>query len=303
MRLWNLRAAVLALFVVACGGGTGTTVEPQEAGTLQLPLTASSSDGRVYRLVGAAFNITGTETVTVTDTAADTVQTPLQAGSYSIELATGWTMERVDVPGKPVPATLLSPNPLPFFVKKGETTVVRFQFKLPGEGTADVGFEVDSGGWFSGTIRFSSAGGSSPNPYAELEGKTVPFLISFKSFTATRDGWGTTRVVTGPVTVQFGGTPSAQLTHAAAAFKDREFFFDLRAVGPSMVEFRGGQLWSPVAGIQFDFYPAFSAPFLGVVDRDGYPVFRPFSFSSPAALGEPYAGYGVSGESDVNASP
>ncbi|WP_375770739.1 hypothetical protein NR798_07515 [Archangium gephyra] len=303
MRLWKLSAAVLALFVVACGGET-VTVDQQEAGSLQLPLVSTDSDGKVYRLMGATFNITGTQTVTVTDTAADTVTTPLLTGSYTIELAPGWTMERVDAPGTPVPATLLSPNPLPFFVKKGEITQVRFQFKLPGEGTADVGIEVDSGGWFAGSVRFEILDGSTPNPYAELVGKTVPFLISFKSFTSSRESWGSTLVHTGPVTVQFGGAPSAQLARVAAAFKDSELFLSLKVAGSggSMVEFTNAQLWSPREGISFDVYPG-SAPFVGVVDRDGFPVFRPFSAEAPARLYEPYAGYGVGGMSTVNASP
>lgn len=300
MRLWNLRACVLALFVVACGGGTGT-VEQQEAGTLRLPLTASS-DGKVYRLVGATFNITGTSTVTVTDTADETAEVPLQAGSYTIKLAPGWTMERVDAPGTAVAATLLSPNPLPFFMKKGEATLVRFQFKLPGEGTADVGIEVDSGGWLAGSIRFDSAGGSSPNPYAELVGKTVPFLISFKSFTTTRESWSMTRVQTSPVTVQFGGDPSAQLERVAASLKDTAFFFDLKGVGGSMVEFSHGTLFSSRTGIELRFFPGFSS-FVGVVDSEGYPVFRPFSIETIANLGEPPAGYGVDGLATVNASP
>ncbi|MFY0525805.1 hypothetical protein ACN28I_22560 [Archangium gephyra] len=275
-------------------------MDSQEAGTLQLPLTASSSDGKVYRLVGATFNVTGTQTVTVTDTAADTVMVPLQAGSYTIELAPGWTMERVDAPGAPVPAALLSPNPLPFFVKKEEPTQVRFQFKLPGEGSADVGFEVDSGGWFAGSFLLDSAGGSIPNPYEELVGKSVPFLISFKSYTTTRESWGMTQVRTGPVTVQFGGAPSAQLERIAAALKDAELFLSLRTVSGSTVEFSNANLFSPSTGIMLDFFPGFSS-FLGVVDGDGFPVFRPFSVDAPMRINEP-ANSAV-GLSSVNASP
>ena len=65
----------------------------------------------------------------------------------------------------------------------------------------------------------SSADGSTPNPYTDLVGKRVPFLISFKSFTSSRESWGTTLVRTGPVTVQFGGTPSASLERVAASLK------------------------------------------------------------------------------------
>lgn len=302
MRLLNLGACMLALVVVACGGET-VTMDPQEAGTLQLPLSSTAADGKVYRLVGATFNITGTQTVTVTDTAADTVQTPLQAGSYSIELASGWTMERADAPGVAVPATLLSPNPLPFFVKKGETTQVRFLFKLPGDGTADVGIHVDSGGWFSGTIQFDSLDGDTgpSNPYAELVGRTVPFVISFESFTVTRDGWDKmSHMETGPATIQFGGAPSEQLQRVAASLKGKPFFFSLRAESGGRLSFYGSSLFNPEGDLQFEILSS-SERFPGVVDGDGYPVFGPFAFEAGARIRG--SSSGVWGLADVEASP
>ena len=287
MRLLNLGACVLALVVVACGGGT-VTLDPQEAGTLQLPLSTSGADGKVYRLVGATFHITGTQTVTVTDTAADTVQTTLQAGSYSIQLATGWRMERADAPGTAVPATLLSPNPLPFFVKKGETTQVRFLFKLPGDGTADVGIHVDSGGWFAGTFRFDSLEGDTgpSNPYGALVGKTVPFVISFESFTTTWDTWDKiTHVRTGPSTLQFGGAPSAQLERVAATLKGQPFFFNLRADPAGKVLFTEGSIIEPSSGLRIVFSSSFE-PFTGVLDSAGLPVFESFSFDTVGRIQE-----------------
>lgn len=302
MRLWNLGACALALFVVACGGET-VTVAQQEAGSLQLPLVSTSPDGKVYRLMGATFNITGTQTVTVTDTAADTVAVTLQAGTYSIELASGWRLERADAPGTAVTATLLSPNPLPFFVKKDETTQVRFLFKLPGDGTADVGIHVDSGGWFTGTLQFDGLEGDTgpTNPYAELVGKNVPFLISFESFTTTRDSWEKmTHVQTGPATLQFGGAPSAQLERVAAALKGKPFFFSLRAESSGRVFFYGSSLFNPEADINFEILSGFES-FMGVLDSGGYPVFAPFAFEAGARIRG--SSSGVWGMADVNAAP
>ncbi|WNG54787.1 hypothetical protein F0U59_08375 [Archangium gephyra] len=301
MRLLTLGASVLALVVVACGGGT-LTAEPQEAGTLQLPLTSTSSDGKVYRLVGATFNITGTQTVTVTDTAADTVQTPLQAGAYTIQLASGWTMERADAPGTAVPATLLSPNPLTFTVKKEQISQLRFMFKLPGDGTADVGIHVDSGGWLAGTIHVEVSDGSGPDvdPYGELVGKDVPFLISFESFTTSRDGFGVTAVHTGPVTVQFGGVPSEQLERVAASLEGSMFSFTLRRSGSGAVDFGGGRIENLEADIRLELFPGW-IPFTGLLDAEGYPLFRPFETGSHAELRD--ASIGFQGMSDVNAAP
>ncbi|WP_143195654.1 hypothetical protein [Archangium sp. Cb G35] len=301
MRLLNLGASVLALVVVACGGGT-FTAEPQEAGTLQLPLTSTSPSGTVYRLVGAAFNITGPQAVSVTDTAADTVQVPLQAGSYTIQLASGWTMERADAPGTAVPATLLSPNPLTFTVKKDVPTQVRFMFKLPGDGTADVGIHVDSGGWVAGTIHVEVSDSSGPDvdPYGELVGKDVPFLISFESFTTGRDGFGVTTVHTSPVTVQFGGVPSEQLERVAASLEGSMFSFTLLRSGSGMVDFGGGRIENLGADIRLELYPG-SLPFTGLLDAEGYPLFRPFETESPMNLWD--ASIGFAGTSDVNAAP
>ncbi|AKJ00495.1 hypothetical protein [Archangium gephyra] len=274
---------------------------PQEAGTLQLPLT-STSGGKVYRLVGAAFHITGPQTVTVTDTAADTVQTTLEAGAYTIELASGWRMERADAPGTAVPAALLSPNPLTFTVKKDELSQVRFMFKLPGDGTADVGIHVDSGGWFAGTIRVDSLEGDSgpTNPYSGMLGKSVPFLISFESFTASHDSGPVTLVHTSPITVQFAGVPSEQLERVAAALNGSMLSFKLRRFSSGSVDFNGGVVENLAADVRLELSFG-SDPFVGLMDAEGYPVFRPFETELHLRLRDGSVGF--SGMTDVNAAP
>jgi hypothetical protein len=282
--------------------GETVTLDQQEAGTLQLPLTSPAADGKVYRLVGATFNITGPQTVTVTDTAADTVQTTLLAGGYTIELASGWRMERADAPGTAVPATLLSPNPLTFTVKKEEISQVRFMFKLPGDGTADVGIHVDSGGWLAGTVNVEVVSGplDDTNPYAGLVGKSVPFLISFESFTTSRDSGPSTVVHTGPVTVQFGGIPSESLERVAASLKDSMLSFTLRRESGGTVSFGGGLLENPAADIRLDLFPGFTF-FAGLMDADGYPVFRSFEVDTRTHLWD--ASLGFTGLTDVNSAP
>lgn len=303
MRLWNLGACVLALFVVACGGET-LTVQQEPAGTLQLPLVSSTADGKVYRLVGATFNIIGTQTVTLTDTSADTVQTTLTAGTYTIQLAGGWRMERADAPGTAVPATLMSPNPLPFSVTKDATTVVRFQFKLPGDGTADVGIVVDKGGWLAGTLHFTELDGASESSeWAQLVGKDVPFLISFPSATYNRESFRELDVETGLVTVQFGGPYSKLLERAAASMQGSWINFSLRAPGPAnTLEFGGMFFYGPPGRFEFNLYP--SGTFEGAVDGEGYPAVRPFQFEAPMVYLRDSAGSGgVRGTASVNGSP
>ncbi len=304
MRLWNVGACILALFVVACGGDPVTVVQQEAAGTLQLPLVSSTSDGTAYRLVGATFNITGTQTVTLTDTSGDTVQTPLLAGAYTIQLASGWTMERVGAPGTAVPATLMSPNPLPFSITKDTATVVRFQFKLPGTGTADVGIVVDSGGWLAGTLHFTELDGASESSeWAQLVGKDVPFLISFASATYNRDSSRELDVETGPITVQFGGPYSKLLERAAASFQGSWLNFSLRAPGPAnTLEFGGMFFFGPPDRFEFNLYP--SGHFEGAVDGEGYPAVRPFQFETPMMyLRDSRGSGGVRGTASVNGSP
>ncbi|MCY1044712.1 hypothetical protein OV208_25575 [Corallococcus sp. bb12-1] len=126
-----------------------------------------------------------------------------------------WHVGRTDAPGQPVPATLVSPNPMSFTVGEGQTRPVRFLFKVAGDATADVGFSVDHCGWISGSIEFEQMGGPQDTSlFASLRGTTVPFVISFASSTVTRvPGSGEKRVevVTSPVPLQFGGTASDAL--------------------------------------------------------------------------------------------
>jgi hypothetical protein len=300
---------VLALFVVACGGGT-VTVDPQTQGTLQLPLVSSTADGTAYRLVGATFNITGTQTVTLTDTSTDTVGTPLLAGTYSIELAGGWTMERVGAPGTAVPATLVSPNPLPFVVTKGALTVVRFQFKLPGTGGADVGIVVDSGGWLAGTLHFTERIGPPgvSSGWDELVGKSVPFLISYDSATYIRNpgSWKELRVETGPVNVQFGGPHSAQLQRAAVSLKGSRLFYALGQAGPvGIMRFEGMFIGLSPSGVEpYRFRMEASGAFEGAVDEEGYPALHTFEFETPeVSLTDSYGYEGVRGSASVNGTP
>ncbi|RKH69793.1 hypothetical protein D7W81_10390 [Corallococcus aberystwythensis] len=274
----------IALLAVACGevSETSTPVLRDGEGLVELPLVSTSA-GRSYKLVGATFAITGPQNTSVTDTSAETVSVPLIAGAYSIQLNEGWHVERTDAPGVTVPVTLVSPNPMTFTLGEGETRPVRFLFKVPEDGTANVGIGVDTGGWISGTIQFEPYVGplpaDPPDYFAELRGKSVPFVINFESATVTRvDEYWSKRVLveTGPITFQFGGAPSAVLQQFASALRGLPLYFTLE--GGSQ-----GAGWVPMIHLQ---HPSGSfmmdlevSRALVEVDSEGFPLMTPFSFN------------------------
>ncbi len=260
-----------------------TPTEPEEAkGQLTLPLTSSAPDGTSYRLVGASFEITGPQTVLLTDTSADTVQTALVAGNYTVRLLGSWHLERVDAPGKVVLTQLISPNPLAFTVTRGLVTEVRFLFKL--SAGADVGFEVDSGGWLTGTFRFNVVEvNGPPSVFIELLGKSVPFVISYKTYTLDKSEPGKVRVRTGPIHVQFGGPPTyAVLDRVSKDLEGQTLVYSLQASGGA-VSFEGTDL-PGAKTFALRLLPTPVVP--GAVDADGYPIMDPFPFTSEFALND-----------------
>lgn len=304
MRLWNFSAGLLALLMVACGGGESGSGESQEKGTVQLPLTSSTSDGTVYRLVGATFSFVGPQSVTVTDTDDDTVETALLAGTYTVELGGQWHLERDDAPGVTVPAQLLSPNPLPFTVSKGSTTQVRFQFKTPGQGTAAVGINVDSGGWIAGTIAVDHFDGPPGGPLEALMGKNVPFLISFPSSVVTREaqyGELTVQVNPGLTSVQFGGAHSVLLERAAASMNGAPLYFRLTSNSDGTLRFDGLAMFGQGGGFDLELFPVSSFP--GPVDAEGDAAVGPFQFDTIGSLRSNSGAGRVSGPTSVNGSP
>ncbi len=310
MRKLNFSAVVMAVLMMACGGAPSPQ-EPREPqageGVVQLPLITTSADGQRYRLVGATFAITGTQSATITDTSLDTVSVPLPAGNYSIRLEGNWSIERVDAPGQPVQASLISPNPMAFSLSERETRAVRFLFKVPGHGTADVGFTVDTGGWFKGTLNFYPMDPNSPdNALASLGGTNVPFMISWSTATVTRSTMGSDKALNvnaGPLTIQFGG-PYSELLHdrIAPALQSVPLYFDIIAMNDGRLFFTGFNL-EQFQGERFGLRMEAPMYFTGALDADGYPAPRPFNVEAPVTLRKMgFPGGAVSGMASMNAS-
>ncbi|NNB88070.1 hypothetical protein HJC10_25725 [Corallococcus exiguus] len=267
----------IALLALACGevSETSTPVIREGEGLLELPLVSTSA-GRSYKLVGATFAITGPQNATIADTSAESVSLALIAGAYTIQMNGEWHVERTDAPGVEVPVTLVSPNPMSFTLDEGETRPVRFLFKVPGDATADVGIGVDSGGWISGTIQFEPSEPGYPyGIFAELAGKSIPFVISYESSTVTRSmeyGRKRTNIQTAPVTFQLGGSIGAavQQQFVAALQGQSMSFFMEAAYGSPEVIVESIFLVNMERGIGFDVYHPIM-PTLGL-DADGYPL-------------------------------
>ncbi len=283
MSKWG--ACVLALMVVACGGPLELAPPPSEQtqGTLRLPLTASSPEGTV-KLVGATFTLTGPQTVSITDTSADTLTVPLVPGDYTIELGGDWHLERLSAPGTTLAAELLSSTVLTFSVIKGQTTQVRYLLNLAGSGGVDVGITVNKGGYISGLLTFSLHEGPEDSEFKSLVGKSVPFVISFEAARVIKDGSVGPRgisVETGPITVQFGGADGALLEkHVSPFFTGQPITFTVNRL-PDGYQVLGAFWIDGVgSGSPLDFLSRASEPFLGTVDSAGYPALSAFEFQS-----------------------
>ncbi|WP_375754388.1 hypothetical protein [Corallococcus exercitus] len=284
MQMLKWFVGAIALLAVACGevSETSTPVLRDGEGLLELPLVSTSA-GRSYKLVGATFDITGPQNATITDTSAESVSLPLTAGTYSIQMNGDWHVERTDAPGVAVQATLVSPNPMTFTLGEGETRPVRFLFKVPEDGNANVGIGVDSGGWIAGTLQFAPRpppSSGSPDLFYELAGKSIPFAISFESAIVTRSTeFGRKRVTidTAPVTVQFGGaTGSAFQQQFVAALQGQVLHLRIESSGPSNPFVEPIRLENLERGMSFELEP--SQLSLGL-DADGYALLQPTAFN------------------------
>jgi len=139
--------ALAAAFASAC------TTAPEDTGNVSLALTGQSSSGITYRLRDAQIDLAGAGAVTSFSTETDPTRTALTAhvasGPYTLELRSGWRLERIAADGTAanVAATLLSANPQPLEVIGGGTTFASLRFRAGGEdvpmGEGDVVVVID----------------------------------------------------------------------------------------------------------------------------------------------------------------
>jgi hypothetical protein len=145
-----LCATALAWPFTSCRSSSDPAEGAGGVGTLRMDLTTQTS-GTTYRLQNATFSITGTTSMTLSETDPDepVLSATLPVGSYEILLQDGWSLARLDgTTWDVVQATLVSPNPTSFTIVAGGTTSVVFQFETNGTivsvgtGTLDVTIDV-----------------------------------------------------------------------------------------------------------------------------------------------------------------
>jgi hypothetical protein len=146
-----LAAMLAAIALVPSFLGCGPA-QDAPTGSVNMKLTGITN-GTTYRLRNARFNISGASTTVLdseTDPTLAVLSATLPTGSYSINLQSGYALEKLDAMGgaTTVQSTLISPNPVSFQIISSSTTNVVYQFATNGTvvtigtGTLNVGIQV-----------------------------------------------------------------------------------------------------------------------------------------------------------------
>jgi hypothetical protein len=134
-RRYGFRAGLLSFIFLSAL--SGCREEANEAGNVSMQLSTTAA-GVTYRLRDATFTVTQAgSTVTTISTEDDptvtSVQRTLAVGGYSINLASGWRLEKQTATGfQTVSAQLASPNPVTFTITSGQSTPVAYAFQTDG---------------------------------------------------------------------------------------------------------------------------------------------------------------------------
>jgi hypothetical protein len=161
----SLSPVALASLAATALSSSGCAVEPDAIDTgVSIPLTTTTPNGAVYRLTGATFNFTGPDTRSVTSTGDEpAIDVALSPGSYQLELAAGWRMERLEPDGiaRPVDATLVSQSVQQVTVLPGTLSQAYYQFLLAaegGNGSVSISFGVTEAATLTGTLTLAPVG-------------------------------------------------------------------------------------------------------------------------------------------------
>lgn len=139
----------------ACSDSEGSSAG-ERSGTLNLPLTTQGASGVTYRLRHATFHVhntyafeapapsnsdaggdsggsVGDSVSSETDPSAASLNLSLPAGGYSVELDSGWSLEKVGPNGpEPVVATLLSGTSQWIWISRRSTSWAEYDFGIGG---------------------------------------------------------------------------------------------------------------------------------------------------------------------------
>jgi hypothetical protein len=176
---FSMGLLVALALMTSCGSDQ---VSEGEVGHLNLTLQSTGPSGVLYQLRSATFDIesvagTGVqESVSSEDNLGDpSIDVTLANGPYRLTLQDGWSMEHSanSVPFSPIPAELVSANPVFVDVVANQVTSVTFVFQVDadtivfGSGTISLDFDVDE--VTSLTVFVSNTGGVPPFAVTTLD--------------------------------------------------------------------------------------------------------------------------------------
>lgn len=151
---FGVAAVIAAVGAQSCGSKEAAPPVSEQAellsGSVRLPLVTPTRDQ--FRLRGASFELRrpGFELTLESDSNPDAtaLTAALDAGAYQITLRDGWSLERLDGDaGGPVPAALLTANPLSFEIQNGRVTELVYRFATEGGivvfGSGELSISVD----------------------------------------------------------------------------------------------------------------------------------------------------------------
>ena len=146
---------LVGLAILLSAGCRSDAASEAPVGELAMALATTSPLGVEYRLRDALFRISGPDSMDVSSEDYPPEQTQiavsLASGDYLVWLLDGWFIEHRAFGDEftPIPADLVSPNPLAPTVNAGEVTQLTFQFQVDeglinfGPGTLSIDFDVE----------------------------------------------------------------------------------------------------------------------------------------------------------------
>ncbi len=186
---WGILSLTVGLFLLlALALMPGCASEPDEVGTIELPLSAPGNDGARYRLADFTITISGPETRVIGDDGRDVIRAVLRAGEYSASLAPGFHLYRT-APGGTTEELMenarVEDAMQAFTIAPRGTTPVNFHFLADlgrsrgrtENGVVEIGVRVRPVGHIGGTARIDTVRGAAAQALAgatiDLDGTFV----------------------------------------------------------------------------------------------------------------------------------
>jgi hypothetical protein len=286
--LMRSSVAVPRLLAIAASALLATACVAEEPGSsIEIPLVQNASDGALYRLSNASFEVVGPDgTAQVVDGNVDapSVTLELNPGRYTVRLVPGWTLER-SLDGttfEPLEAILGNQNPqtVRVFPDNAQQVVFRFYVR-DAQGMLTIGFGVvPDPQQLLGTLSFTQATGLLAN-YA---GKSVSYSIYFdptqQSTDVAPDGTKRRHYAATQIAVEFFDDPVGLFTGPLGALgPGGSLDMSVRAASDGSQTVEGTVV--NAAGNPLTFGPA--AVSVGL-DSNGFPNDAAFSVVAPFSL-------------------